>query len=84
MVGDLHVAVLLDPELPHDDVVDTAGRVCPRIRLIVSKKQTQKRKQEALFCLKSAFFSNATAEGSLLELVVLAAGKAGLSDHFVS
>lgn len=41
MVGDLHGAVLLDPELPHDDVVHTAGRVCPRIRLVVPKNKAK-------------------------------------------
>lgn len=35
MVGDLHSAVLLYPQLPHDDVVNAAERVAPRVRLAV-------------------------------------------------
>ena len=38
VVCDLHVAVLLNPELSHDDVVHTARRIRPRICFIVFKK----------------------------------------------
>lgn len=36
VVHDLHRAILLDPQLPDDDVVDTAGRVGPGVGLVVS------------------------------------------------
>ena len=35
MVGDLHGAVLLDPQFAHDDVVYATVDVTPRVRLVV-------------------------------------------------
>lgn len=35
VVDDLHRAVLLYPQFPHDDVVNAAQRVTPRVRLAV-------------------------------------------------
>lgn len=44
MVDDLDRAVLLDPQLSHDDVVDATEGVTPRVHLTVpeSKKQRVK------------------------------------------
>lgn len=39
MVDDLHVAILLNPQLTHDDVVHTACGVCPGVGLIVSMEK---------------------------------------------
>ena len=38
MVDHLHVPVLLDPQLAHDDVVDAAGGVCPGVGLVVPEQ----------------------------------------------
>lgn len=36
MVDDLHVAVLLNPKLTHDDIVHAACGVCPGVGFVVS------------------------------------------------
>lgn len=41
VVDDLHCAVLLYPQFPHDDVVDAAQWVTPRVRLAVPEIKTQ-------------------------------------------
>ena len=43
VIDHFHLAVLLDPKLAHDDVVDAAGGVCPGVRLVVP---TQRREKE--------------------------------------
>lgn len=40
VVDHFHVAVLLDPELPHNYVVNAARRICPCIGFVVAADKT--------------------------------------------
>lgn len=40
VVDDLHISILLNPQLTHDDVVNTTCGVCPCVRLIVPGEKT--------------------------------------------
>ena len=42
VIDHFHLAVLLDPKLAHDDVVDTAGGVGPGVRLVVPTWRREK------------------------------------------
>ena len=39
VVDHFHIAILLDPQLAHDDVVDTTGGVCPGVCFITSAEK---------------------------------------------
>jgi hypothetical protein len=41
VVQDLHSPILLDPQLPKDDIVHTAGGIGPGVGFIVSVKTTE-------------------------------------------
>lgn len=43
MIDHFHIAVLLNPKLTNDDIVDTAGGVRPGVGFIISA-ETQKQK----------------------------------------
>lgn len=40
VVDHFHVAVLLDPELPHNYVVNAARRICPCVGFVVAADKT--------------------------------------------
>ena len=42
VIDHFHLAVLLDPKLAHDDVVDTAGWVCPGVRLVMPTQRGER------------------------------------------
>lgn len=46
MIDHFHIAVLLDPKLTNNDIVDATGGVCPGVGFVVSaaKQQMVKRK----------------------------------------
>lgn len=42
VVDDLHRAVLLDPQFPHDDVVDAAEGITPSVSFTVPESQMRR------------------------------------------
>lgn len=48
VIDDFHAAVLLNPKLTDDDVVDTAGGVCPGVGFVISA-ETKRQKGDKIF-----------------------------------
>lgn len=48
MIDHFHAAVLLDPQLAHDDVVHAAGGVCPGVGFVVPAETLQLRAKATL------------------------------------